>query len=104
MHNGTTNVKVLNPAFYKKFVKTTVKLGGKHVKLTPHPRSIDGTSAPNENILKEFGFLDVNTAIANVVVTLTNTPAAKSHDSVSRSELEHYVKDALAESSCRDLN
>jgi hypothetical protein len=103
MHNGIANVEVLNPAVYKKFVKTTVKLGGKHIKLTPHSRSIDGTNTPDENTLKEFGFLDVNTAIANGVVIFTNAPAAKSHETVSRSELEHYMKDALAESSYRDL-
>jgi hypothetical protein len=103
MHNGTTNIEVLNPAIYKRFVKMTVKLGGKHVKMTPHPRSIDGTSAPDENTLKEFGFLDVNTAIANAVVTLANAPTMKLQDTVSHSELEHYVKDALAESSFKDL-
>jgi hypothetical protein len=103
LHDVLVHDKVLNPAVYKNFVKTTVKLGGKHVKMTPHPRSIDGTSAPNENTLKEFGFLDVNTTIANAVVTLANAPAEKPQDTVSRKELEHYVKDAMAESSHRDL-
>ena len=73
MHNGSANVEVLNPLVYKKFVKTTVKLDGKDIKLISHLRNIDGTSIPDENTLKEFGFLDVNTAIANVVITLTNT-------------------------------
>jgi hypothetical protein len=103
MQNGTTNIEILNPAVYKKFVKTTMKLGGKLVKMTPHLRSIDGTSAPDKSTLKEFGFLDVNTAITNVVITLTNAPTAKSQDTVNRSELEHYVKDALAKSSYGDL-
>jgi hypothetical protein len=44
-YNGTVNIEVLNPAVYKKFVKPTVKIGGKHVKLTAHPRSLDGTNA-----------------------------------------------------------
>ena len=103
MHNGTTNIEVLNPAIYKKFVKTIVKQRGKHVKMMLHPRSIDSTKAPNEYTLKEFGFLDVNTTIANAVVTLANAPVAKLQDTINRSELEHYVKDALAESSYGDL-
>ena len=103
MHNGTANVEILNPAVYKKIVKTTVKLGGKHIKMILHSRNIDGTNEPNESILKAFRFLNVNTAIANAVITLANALAAKLQDTVSRSELEHYVKDALAKSSYRDL-
>jgi hypothetical protein len=94
---------VLNPAVYKKFVKTIVKIRGKHVKLTAHPRSLDGTNAPDETLLKEFGFLDVNNAIANVVVTLTNTPTAKRKEVVTQGELETFVKDALADSTSSNL-
>jgi hypothetical protein len=59
MHNGTANIEVLNPAVYKKFVKQTVKIGGKHVKLAAHLRSLDGLSPLDEATLREFGFLDV---------------------------------------------
>jgi hypothetical protein len=102
-HNGTANIEVLNPAVYKKFVKTSIKLGGKHVRLTAHPQSLDGTSAPDESLLKEFGFLDVNTAIANVVVILTNTPGSRDKAAITKGELEDFVKDALAESSSRNF-
>jgi hypothetical protein len=84
-------------------VKTSIKLGGKHVRLTAHPRSLDRTSVPDESLLKEFGFLDVNTAIVNVVVTLTNTPGSQDKAAVTRGELEDFVKDALAESSNRSF-
>jgi hypothetical protein len=103
LHNGTVNIEVLNPAVYKKFVKTTVKIGGKHVKLTAYTRSLDGTNAPDKTLLKEFGFLDVNNAIANAVVTLTNTPTAKEKEVVIRGELETFVKDAQADSTSSNL-
>jgi hypothetical protein len=51
--------------------------------------------------LKEFGFLDVNTAIANAVVTLTNAPSTRDKEAVTRAELEDFVKDTLIESSNR---
>jgi hypothetical protein len=98
LHNGIVNIEVLNSVVYKKFVKTTVKIGGKHVRLTAHPRSLDGTIAPDETLLKEFGFLDVNNAIANAVVTLTNIPMAKGKEVVTCGELETFMKDALADS------
>jgi hypothetical protein len=37
---------------------------------------LDGTSPPSDKMLKEFGFAEVNTAIANALTTLANTPAA----------------------------
>lgn len=30
LHSGTANIEVLNPTVHKKFVKTSIKLGGKH--------------------------------------------------------------------------
>ena len=74
---------MLNPIVYKKFVKTIVKIEGKHVKLTAHPRSLDGTNVPDETLLKEFGFLDVDNAITNAVVTLLNIPMAKRKEVVT---------------------
>jgi hypothetical protein len=88
---------------YKKFVKTTVKIGGKHVRLTAHPRSLDGTNTPDETLLKEFGFLDVNNAIANAVVILMNTPTAKEKEVVTHGELETFMKDALADNTSGNL-
>jgi hypothetical protein len=41
LHNGTANIEILNLAIYKKIVKTTVKLGGKYVKLIVYLQSLD---------------------------------------------------------------
>jgi hypothetical protein len=38
----------MNPTIYKKFVRTTIKIGGKYMKFTAHPRSLDGTCVPDE--------------------------------------------------------
>jgi len=60
---------------YKTFYKKTVKLLGKHVEFTPHPRSLDGANAPNAIELNRLGFSDVNTALANTIEALENIPA-----------------------------
>ena len=74
MHNGTANIEVLNPTVYKKFVKQTIKIGGKHVKLAAHLRSFDGLSPPDKATLRDFGYLNMNTAIVNAVLTLEHIP------------------------------
>jgi hypothetical protein len=104
MHNGTANIEVLNPAVYKKFVKQTVKIGGKHVKLAAHPRSLDGLSPPDEATLREFGFLDVNTAIANAVLTLEHTPVEKGRETITKKEMASFVMGAIEENSTRDIS
>jgi hypothetical protein len=58
---------------YKQYVRKTVKLLHTYVKFIPHPRSLDGTSPPTEDMLKEFGFVEVNTAIANALTAIANT-------------------------------
>jgi hypothetical protein len=78
MHAGIANIEIINAPIYKKFVKKTHKLQGKYVKFNPHPRSLDGSAAPSEETLKEFGFHDLNMALANRVEAVENaTPAAK---------------------------
>jgi hypothetical protein len=46
-----------------------------YAKFTPHPRSLDGTNPPTADLLREFGFSEVNTAIANAITTLNNSEA-----------------------------
>ena len=56
-HSGVCNLEVLNSTIYKQYVKTTTKILSKYMTFCPHPRSLDGTSTPHEDILEEFGFL-----------------------------------------------
>jgi hypothetical protein len=74
-HLGSCNIQCLNAMVYKTFSKKTIKLLGKHVEFTPHPRSLDGANAPNAAELHRLGFSDVNTALANTIEALENIPA-----------------------------
>jgi hypothetical protein len=60
-------------------------------------------SPPNELGLQEFGFLNVNTAIANAVVIMENTPAKKDKETIMMEEMAKYVKGALVESPSKNL-
>jgi hypothetical protein len=51
MHTRVANVELLNAPIYKKFVKISHKLQSKYVRFNPHPRSLDGTTAPSEEAL-----------------------------------------------------
>ena len=55
--------------------KKKVKLLGKYVEFTPHPRSLDGANPPSASELTRLGFSDVNTALASTIETLENIPA-----------------------------
>ena len=81
-HARVCSLEVLNPTVYKQYVKTTAKILNKYVTFRPHPRSLDGTSAPHEDILKEFGFLNVNNAIVGVMTAIVNQ-ATSSQPSLS---------------------
>lgn len=61
---------------YKQYVRKTPKLLHMYIKHMPHPRSSDGTSLPLEELLQEFGFSEVNTALANALTTISNTVGA----------------------------
>ena len=74
-HLGSCNIQCLNATVYKKFVKKSAKLLGKHVEFTAHPRSLDGANVPNAAELIRLGFTDVNTALANTIEALENIPA-----------------------------
>ena len=74
-HLGSCNIQCLNAMVYKTFAKKTVKLLGKHVEFTPHPRSLDGANAPDAIELTRLGFSDVNIALANTIEALENIPA-----------------------------
>ena len=56
-HAGVCNLEVINPIVYKQYVKTTSKVLNKYVTFHLHPRNLNGTSAPHEDVLKEFGFV-----------------------------------------------
>ena len=71
-HARVCNLEVLNPTIYKQYVKTTTKILNKYVTFHPHPRSLDGTSAPHEDVLKEFDFLDVKNAIVGAMTAIAN--------------------------------
>ena len=74
-HVGSCNVQCLNAAVYKKFVKKNIKLLGKYIEFTPHPKSLDGINAPSQEELTRLGFSDVNTTLANTVEALENAPS-----------------------------
>ena len=71
-HARVCNLEVLNPIVYKQYVKTTAKILTKYVTFCPHQKSLDRTSAPHENVLKEFGFLDVNNTIVGAMTAIAN--------------------------------
>lgn len=66
-HLGIANVKCLNAAVYKQYLRKTTRLHNKWIDLQPHSNSLDGSAKPNEEVLKQFGFMDVITALASTV-------------------------------------
>jgi hypothetical protein len=72
-HDGICNLEVINPIVYKQYIHKTPKLLHMYAKFTPHPRSLDGTSTPTAELLCEFGFSKVNTAIANALTAISNS-------------------------------
>ena len=99
VHSGIVNVECRFPTTYKQFVKQTVKLHNKYIKFTPHLHSMDGTNVPNEETLCKFGFLDVNTTLANTVQAIQNAqgPIAGSSNKkdVTCEELTTIVKETI---------
>ena len=86
-HLGSCNIQCLNAMVYKTFTKKSVKLLGKYVEFTPHPRSLDGANAPNESELIRLGFSDVYTALANTIEALENIPAKENTHKVLMKEI-----------------
>jgi hypothetical protein len=97
LHAGVANIELLNALVYKKFVKITHKIQSKYNKLNPHPRSLDGSTAPSAATLQELGFHDLNTTLANTVVAMENATAVPKWNGMPKKELISLVKDAIAE-------
>ena len=89
-------VEVKTPATYKQFVTKHVKMLNHYVKFTPHPRSLDGLTAPSEAQLKEFGFTDTNKALAGTVEALRNAPNSKTNQ-ITKAEIATMVQKAVKE-------
>jgi DNA anti-recombination protein RmuC len=70
-----------------------------HTSSSPlYPRSLDGISPPTDELLKEFGFAEVNTAIANALTTIANTPATLSvPEAVTIEQVTHLIQEAKVE-------
>jgi hypothetical protein len=98
MHDGVCNLEVLSLVVYKQYLHRTIKLFHTYVKFTPHPRSLDGTSPPTEEMLKEFGFSEVNMAIANTLTAIANTPGTlPAPEAVTMEQVTHLIQEAKVE-------
>ena len=91
-HARVCNLEVLNPTVYKQYIKTTTKILSKYVTFRPHPRSLDGTSAPHEDVLKEFGFLDVNNAIVGAMTAIANQATSSQPSGMSFAIVTELIK------------
>ena len=85
------------PTTYKQYVTKTIKMLNHYVKFTPHPYSLNGLVAPSEQQLKEFGFTNINSALANTVESLRNTPGTSTSSAVTKAEIAEMVKEAVIE-------
>ena len=91
-HVGICNLEILNPIVYKQYVKTTAKILSKYVTFRPYSRSLDGTSAPHEDVLKEFGFLDVNNAVVGAMTAIANQATPSQPSSMSFAIVSEMIK------------
>jgi hypothetical protein len=95
LHAGVCNLEVINPTVYKQYVRKNLKLLHMHAKCTPHPRSLDGTSCPPKQTLKEFGFTDVNTAIVNAMTAIFNQPTTSSSQGVTMTQVVNLLDERI---------
>ena len=58
----------------------------------PHPKSLDGISAHHEDVLKEFGFIDVNNAIVGAMITIANQATPSQSSSMSFATVSEMIK------------
>ena len=98
MHTSVANVELFNAPIYKKFIQKTYKLQSKYVRFNLHPRSLDGTAAPSEEALQEWGFKDFNIALASTVKALENATTAPKQQSTTKDKVSALVKEAIATS------
>jgi hypothetical protein len=75
-HDRICNLEVINPVVYKQYVCKLPKILHMYTKFTLHPRSLDDTNPPTKEMLREFGFYEVNTALANALTGITNSGVA----------------------------
>jgi hypothetical protein len=94
IHCGIANLECLNPAVYKQHLRKSMRMHSKHITFLPHPRSLDGSSKPDEETLRRLGFLDVNTAIANTLEAISNAPPPAKKP-LSKAEIHELVTDAV---------
>ena len=66
-HSGVANIECVNAIFYKQHVKKSTRILDKYVTFHPHPKSLDGSLKPDEDMLKKLGLLDVNTTLVGTV-------------------------------------
>jgi hypothetical protein len=97
MHTGIANMELLNAHIYKKFTKKTHKLQNQYMRFNPYPRSLDGTAVPSNDILREWGFQDVNTALVSIVEAIKNATAAPKRRIGAKEEISSLLKEAIAE-------
>lgn len=63
----------------------------------PHPHNIDGASVPSEEILKGFGFLDVNSAIAGAMTAIANQARGSKNPTITLAAINQIVKEKTEE-------
>jgi hypothetical protein len=95
LHNGSVNIECLNPTVYRQYVNKTHKIYNSHVTFTPHPKSLDGTHPPTEEQQKEFGFFDINTALANTLEAIQNAPSVQGKKPRMEKEIITEFKEEL---------
>jgi hypothetical protein len=71
-HGGSANVQCINSIVYRQIVNKTLSIGGHYVKFKPHWKSLEGTKPPSQDILRKYGYLDINTVLVNIVKTMNN--------------------------------
>ena len=99
-HSDIVNVECQFSTMCKQYVKKMIKLHNKYVKFIPHPHSMDGVNVPNKTTLRNLGFLNVNTTVANMVHAIQNIQgsiASTNKKYVSHKVITTIVKEAINE-------
>lgn len=94
IHCGIANLECLNPSVYKQHLRKSMRMHTKHISFIPHPRSLDGSSKPDEDTLRKLGFLDVNNAIASTLEAINNAPAP-AKKTLTKDEIHELVEVAV---------
>ena len=73
-------------------LKLLEKILSKYVTFYPHLRNLAETNAPHEDVLKEFGFLNVNNAIVGAMTTIANQATPSQPSSMSFASVSEMIK------------